>query len=105
MKVVRTNLSPGMIVLLVFLAVLFAFIVVPVLLCLWVYSALTGRSPVDLYLRNKSRRRSHVYEGPFGRESRTQEDGEDSASGGDDDTIECEVVSARTLDENGQENR
>ena len=104
MKIVRTNLSRGAIVLLVILAILFAFIVVPVLLCLYVYSMITGRSPIASFLQNKARRRSRIYEGPFGRESGPQDDDFASADR-DDDTIECKVVSARTLDENGQEIR
>ena len=62
MQIFRTNLTPGMIVLLVILAVLFAFIVVPVLLiigfCWLVCNVLTGSSPLELYLRRKARRRS-----------------------------------------------
>ena len=104
MKFVRSNLSPGMIILLVFLAVLFAVIVVPVLLCWFVYSAITGRSPAESYLRNKARRRSRIYEGPFEHRSPAPDE-DDVSANGDDDTIECEVVSARTIDENGQEIR
>jgi len=108
MKFVRTNLTPGMTVLLVILAIVFAAIVVPILLiagfCWLVCSVVTGSSPLDLYLRHKARRRSRVYEGPFEQDSAAQDDhGASSASS--DDTIECEVISARTFDENGQEIR
>ena len=108
MQFIRTNLSPGMTVLLVILAVLFAFIVVPVLLIIgfvWlVCNAVTGSSPLELYLRRKARRRSNIYEGPFAQDDTGQDDiRETSAS--NDDTIECEVISARTFDENGQELR
>ena len=108
MQFIRTNLSPGMTVLLVILAVLFAFIVVPVLLIIgfvWlVCNAVTGSSPLELYLRRKARRRSDIYEGPFAQDDARQDDVRETAASGDD-TIECEVISARTLDENGQEIR
>ena len=49
MQFIRTNLSPGMIVLLVILAILFAAVVIPLLViggfCWLVYSAITGSSP------------------------------------------------------------
>ena len=108
MQFIRTNLTPGMIVLLVVLAILFAFIVVPVLLiagfCWIVCSAVTGSTPLELYLRRKARRRSNVYEGPFERDPGSEDDVRETAASGDD-TIECEVISARTFDENGQEIR
>ena len=107
MQIFRTNLTPGMIVLLVILAVLFAFIVVPVLLIIgffWlVCNVLTGSSPLELYLRRKACRRSGIYEGPFAQDDGQDDVRETAASG--DDTIECEVISARTFDENGQEIR
>ena len=108
MKFVRANLTPGMIVLLVILAILFAFIVVPVLLIggfVWIVcNAVTGSSPLELYLRRKARRRSNVYEGPFAQDNTGQDDVHETAASSDD-TIECEVISARTFDENGQELR
>lgn len=108
MQFIRTNLSPGMIVLLVILAILFAAVVIPLLViggfCWLVYSAITGSSPRDLYLRNKARRRSRVYEGPSSR-NRAAHDDEAETAASSDDTIECEVISARTFDENGQEIR
>ena len=108
MQILRTNLTPGMIVLLVILAILFAFIVVPVLLiagfCWLVCNAVTGCSPLELYLRRKARRRSNVYEGPFAQDNTGQDDVHETAASSDD-TIECEVISARTFDENGQEIR
>ena len=108
MQFIRTNLSPGMTVLLVILAVLFAFIVVPVLLIIgfvWlVCNAVTGSSPLELYLRRKARRRSDIYEGPFAQDDAGQDDVRET-SAANDDTIDCEVISARTFDENGQEIR
>ena len=108
MQILRTNLTPGMIVLLVILAILFAFIVVPVLLIggfVWIVcNAVTGSSPLELYLRRKARRRSSIYEGAFEQDNATQDDVRETAASGDD-TIDCEVISARTFDENGQEIR
>ena len=108
MQIFRTNLTPGMIVLLVILALLFAFIVVPVLLIagfVWlVCSAVTGSSPLELYLRRKARRRSNIYEGAYAQDNAGQDDVRETAASGDD-TIDCEVISARTFDENGQEIR
>ena len=107
MKIVRTNLTPGMTVLLVILAVLFAVVIIPLLVIGWfcwlVCKAVTGRSPLELYLHGKDRRRSRIFEGPF-HQAQTQDDVEDDPAS-DDDTIECEVISARTFDENGQEIR
>ena len=108
MQIFRTNLTPGMTVLLLVLAVVFAFIVVPILLiagfCWIVCSAVTGSSPLELYLRHKARRRSNIYEGPFEQGNAGQDDVHETAASSDD-TIECEVISARTIDENGQEIR
>ncbi len=103
MQIFRTNLTPGMTVLLVVLAVLFAFIVVPLLLiggfCWLVCTAVTGSSPLELYLRRKARRRPSFHQDGF-----EQDDVRETAASGND-TIECEVISARTFDENGQEIR
>lgn len=108
MQFIRTNLTPGMTALLVILAILFAFIVVPVLLiigfCWLVCNVLTGSSPLELYLRRKARRRSGIYEGAYTQDNATEDDVRET-SASNDDTIECEVISARTLDENGQEIR
>lgn len=107
MQFVRTNLTPGMIVLLVILAILFAAIIIPLLViagfCWLVCTAITGSSPLELYLRRKARRRSGIDEEPFGQAPDEDDGGEPSASS--DDTIECEVISARTFDENGREIR
>ena len=109
MQFVRTNLTPGMTVLLIILAILFAAVVVPILLiagfCWLVCTAITGSSPLELYLRRKARRRSGIDEGSFeqGRVGEEYDGGETATS--NDDTIECEVISARTFDENGREIR
>ena len=105
MRVIRTNLPPGLTVLLVLLGILFAFIVVPILLiiglCWLVFFALTGKSlsPAGFLRWRKERRHRNIYEGPF------QDSRHAAQSAANDDTIECEVISARTLDENGQEIR
>ena len=108
MQIFRTNLTPGMTVLLVILAILFAAIIIPLLLIagfVWlVINAVTGSSPLDLYLRRKARRRSGIYEGSYAQDNAEQEDVRETAAA-NDDTIECEVISARTFDENGQEIR
>ncbi len=107
MQFVRTNLTPGMTVLLVILAILFAAIIIPLLViagfCWLVCTAVTGSSPLELYLRRKMRRRSGIDEKAFGQAPDEDDGGEPSAS--NDDTIECEVISARTFDENGREIR
>ena len=108
MQILRTNLTPGMIVLLVILAILFAAIIIPLMLIggfFWlVCNAVTGSSPLELYLRRKARRRSSIYEGAYAQDNAGQDDVRETAASGDD-TIECEVISARTFDENGQEIR
>ena len=52
MQFVRANLTPGMIVLLVILAILFAAIIIPLLViagfCWLVCTAVTGSSPFEL---------------------------------------------------------
>jgi hypothetical protein len=106
MKFTRTNLTPGMVVLLILLAVLFAFIVVPLLIiggfCWLVCQVFTGKSPLELYLRSKTHRHDRVYEGPYRQDPPGSDDDPPRS---DDDTIECEVLSARTFDEDGQEIR
>ena len=108
MQILRTNLTPGMIVLLVILAILFAAIIIPLMLiggfCWLVCNAVTGSTPLELYLRRKARRRSNIYEGAYTQDNATQDDVRETAASGDD-TIDCEVISARTFDENGQEIR
>ena len=103
MQIFRTNLTPGMTVLLVILAILFAAIIIPLLLIagfVWfVCNAITGCSPLELYLRRKARRHPSFDRDDFG-----QDDIRETAASSDD-TIECEVISARTFDENGQEIR
>lgn len=107
MRFVRTNLTPGMTVLLVVLAILFAAIIIPLLViagfCWLVCTAVMGSSPLELYLRRKARRRSGIDGSSFGQSP--DEDGGGETSAVNDDTIECEVISARTFDENGREIR
>ena len=103
MRFIRTNLTPGMTVLLVVLAILFSLVIVPILLiagfCWLVCNAITGSSPLELYLRRKAHRRP-----PFTQDDFEQDEVHETAAS-NDDTIECEVISARTFDENGQEIR
>ena len=106
MKITRTNLTPGMIVLLVIIATPLILIALTVLivsalagLIVW---AVTGISPVTLLHRKRERRRGGIYEGPFERSRSGTQPGankmEDDASSSDDGTIECEVISARTVE-------
>ena len=108
MKIINTELSPGMTVLLVILAVLFAAIVVPVLLiagfCWVVCKAVTGYSPLELYLLRKADRHSRIYEGPFQRGADGDDVDNENGATSDDDTIECEVISARTVEPDDREN-
>ena len=101
MKFIRSNLPLGLTVLLVILTILLAFIAVPflivVVICWFVRCILTGGSPSAVFSDRKDRRR------PFRQEQPQQDKEEQPASG--DDTIECEILSARTFDENGQEIR
>ena len=107
MKIIRTNLPLGITVLLALLTILLVIIAVPfliiVVLCWLVRCALTGGSPTAVFSDLKDRRRSRIYEGPFQQEQSRREEEDHPASG--DDTIECEILSARTFDENGQEIR
>ena len=108
MKLFHMNLPIGMTILLVILTILLSFILVPFLLvvvfCWFIRFILSGFSPLEHYYSNeKARRQVRICGGPDEQDpSRTDEVGS-SASG--DDTIECEVLSARTFDENGQEIR
>jgi len=109
MKILRTNLSPGMTVLVVLFVVMFAFILIPLVIifkcCQIVYRMVLGgpASGSGAFPHDGARRRSRVYGGPFERARQTEAD--DVSASGDDDAIECEVISARTIDENGQEIR
>ena len=95
-----------MTIVLVFLTIVLAIIVVPFLIivavcCLFSYIVM-GISPLVFFNRNKERRRERIYEGPD-----QQVPPRDGASGAaSDDTIECEVISARTVsEESGDSNR
>ena len=108
MKIIRNDLHlpPGLIALLVLLAVVFAFIVIPVLLiagiCWIIFSALTGRTlSLSDVLRSGRGRRGRTFEGPSGLDEEQGSPGDEDG----DDTIECEVLSARTFDEDGHEIR
>ena len=109
MKILRTNLSPGMTVLVVLFVVMFAFILIPLVIifkCIQiVYRTFFGgpASGSGAFPHDGAQRRSRVYGSPFERTRSAETD--DGSASGDDDAIECEVISARTLDENGQEIR
>lgn len=107
MKIIRTNLPPGLLILLILLAILFAFIVIPILivLALWylLVSLFTGGAvpPFGSFRGRRAQRDGNVHEGPFRQAPRQER----RPSAADDDTIECEVISARTIGEDGQEDR
>ena len=92
-----------MTIVLVFLTIVLAIIVVPFLIivavcCLFSYIVM-GISPLIFFNRNKERRHERIYEGP------EQVPPRDGASGKPaDDTIECEVISARTVSEESGDN-
>ena len=102
MKIFSSN-NPLMTIVLVFLTIVLAIIVVPFLLivavcCLFSYIVM-GISPLVFFNRNKERR--HVSD------ERTNPQGpRDGASAKPaDETIECEVISARTVSESSGEDR
>ena len=106
MNTIRTNLPPVFLLLLIPIAILFLMIAIPIFIFAWIISGIvclvTGRSPLELYLRNKMNRSSRFfYREPSGQMPRE----EASGHAAEDDTIECEVISARTIDENGREIR
>ena len=98
MRILRTNLNlpPALVILLVILLIPILIFVGFIYLICW---AVLGAAPTlfGLFPRNGDRRRSRGYEGPY-QNARTSDHTADS-----DDTIECEVISARTIDENGRE--
>ena len=98
MRILRTNLNltPALVILLVILLIPILIFVGFIYLICW---AVLGAAPTlfGLFPRNGSRRRSRVYERPY-QNSRTADH-----AGETDDAIECEVISARTIDENGRE--
>ena len=100
MKLFRSDLPIELTVLMVILTVIFAiFFAIPFLLFvgfIWIVRRiLAGRTPFERYLREDPRAKRHDGDA----------DGYGMASGPADDTIDCEVISARTFDENGQEIR
>ena len=94
-------LSPNnvlMTIVLVFLTIVLALIVIPFLIivavcCLFSY-AIMGISPIFFFNRNRARRTDGFYEG----QSRQEPPQESIPGAGHDDTIECEVISARTVE-------
>ena len=103
MRILRTNLNlpPGLVILLVILLIpVLVFVGIVYLIC-W---AVLGAAPAlfGVFPRNKGSRRSRVYGGQFKDSGGAGYDARRNAAS-DDDAIECEVISARTLDENGRE--
>ena len=105
MKFFHTNLPIGMTILLVLLTILLSFILVPFLLvvvfCWFVRVILSGFSPLNHYRSGKDCSPSRIYDGL----SEQKQPGNGNSSAPNDETIDCEVLSARTFDENGQEIR
>ena len=101
MRILRTNLNlpPALVILLVILLIPVLIFVGLVYLICW---AVLGAAPTlfGLFPRNKGRGRSRVYGEQF-KNSGAGYARRNAAS--DDDAIECEVISARTIDENGRE--
>ena len=102
MKIFRSDIPIELTILLVILTIFFAiFFAIPFLLVvgfIWIVRRIiAGPSPLERYLREDPRTKSQT-------DDDTPNPG-NMASGSGDETIECEVISARTLDENGQEIR
>ena len=101
MKFFRTDVPIEIIILLAILTVLFAIVVIPFLLIIgfiWlVRRLLAGPAPTGRHPGNAYRTNPHPHDDAI--------HGDGGASGSADETIECEVISARSFDENGQESR
>lgn len=98
MKLIRTNQPIGMTILLVLLTILLGFILVPFILV--VLACWLGRHLIP----GAGSRRNSLRE-QWEAQNRAEQDGDRETAAASDDTIDCEVLSARTLDENGQEIR
>ena len=100
-KIFRSDFPIELTILLVILTILLAFIIVPFLLivgiCRLVRFLVPGHSHDGLC----------PHEEPSRQDRAVRDDGRDegSASAGETETIDCEVISSRTFDENGQEIR
>ena len=101
MKITRTDLTPGMTVLLVVIAIPLILIALTILiagafvgLIVW---AVTGLSPVSFLSRKREQHRSGPFERSRGANAYDAGGTEDAAPA-DDGTIECEVISARTVE-------
>ena len=107
MKIIRSDIPIELTVLLVILTILLAFILIPFLfvigLCWVVRRIITGASSDGLIPREKVRRRTPFCEGPDHHARAEQNMGNTGDASSDADTIDCEVISSRTFDENGQE--
>ena len=101
MKFTRTNLPIGMTILLALLTVVLAVIVVPFLLVVvvcWLARGISGG-----FFSAFSSDRKDAPSNIQGRNHAPRDGNADERASSGDDTIECEVISARTIDENGQE--
>ena len=106
MKISRTELTPGMTVLLVIIAIPLILIALTILivgafvgLIVW---AVTGISPVS-FIRRKRERRSGPFERNRDANAYNASRAKDAAHA-DNGTIECEVISARTVEPDDREN-
>ena len=101
MKITRTDLTPGMTVLLVVIAIPLILIALTILiagafvgLIVW---AVTGLSPVSFLRRKREQHRNGSFE--RSRDANAYDaGGTEDAAPADDGTIECEVISARTVE-------
>ena len=109
MKTIQTNVPPVILLLMIPVVIFLVMIAIPIILFSAILSGIfylvTGRSPLELYLRSNAARRSGFSRAPSGPKPPEHASGPASGSASEDDTIECEVISARTLDENGREIR
>lgn len=92
-----------MTIVLVFLTIVLFIIVIPFLIivaicCLFSYIVM-GISPIFLFNRHGNRHQDTTCDGPYRQDS--QQHNASAASGAGDDTIECEVISARTVENEG----
>ena len=98
-KNIRSDFPIELNVLLVILTIVLAFIIVPFLLsvgfCRLVRFLVPGPSQEGL----------RPHEVPRHQDRTVADDGKDRGSASSDETIDCEVISSRTFDENGREIR
>ena len=96
-----------MTIVLVFLTIVLFIIVIPFLLivaicCLFSY-IIMGISPLVLFNRHKEHRHDMIYEGPYRQDPLQDAPASSAGSDNDNDAIECEVISVRTVEKEGDE--